>query len=41
MNKKTILKEIGNKLLDIRNLMGHKPFEMADRIGAYRTSYYC
>ncbi len=40
MDKKTILKEFGKKLLDIRASLGHKPFEMADRIGAYRTSYY-
>jgi DNA-binding XRE family transcriptional regulator len=39
MDRKTLLKNIGQKLNDIRSSLKLDGFQMADRIGAYRTSY--
>ncbi|MCX6583272.1 MAG: hypothetical protein NT166_24105 [Candidatus Aminicenantes bacterium] len=39
MDRKTLLRNIGQKLKDIRNSLKLEGFTMADRIGAYRTSY--
>ncbi|MCX6581308.1 MAG: hypothetical protein NT166_14115 [Candidatus Aminicenantes bacterium] len=39
MDRKTLLRNISQKLRDIRNSLKLEGFTMADRIGAYRTSY--
>ncbi len=40
MDKKTLLRNISEKLRGIRGSLKLERFQMADRIGAYRTSYY-
>lgn len=40
MDRKTLLREIGEKLRKIRESLKYKRSEMADYISAYRTSYY-
>lgn len=40
MDRKTLLRNIGEKLRNIRDSLKLERFQMADRIGAYRTSYY-
>jgi DNA-binding XRE family transcriptional regulator len=39
MDRNTILKNIGQKLQEIRSSLNLEGFAMADHIGAYRTSY--
>jgi transcriptional regulator with XRE-family HTH domain len=40
MDRKTLLRNIGEKLRNIRDSLKLERFQMADRIDAYRTSYY-
>lgn len=40
MDKDTLLKNMGNKLMNIRNSLKLKHFQMADRLKTYRSSYY-
>jgi len=40
MDRKTLLRNIGEKLRVIRDSLKLKNVEMADRLGTYRTSYY-
>jgi transcriptional regulator with XRE-family HTH domain len=40
MDRKTLQKEVGKRLMGIRESLKFKPSEMADKLNAYRSSYY-
>ncbi|HLP46979.1 MAG TPA: helix-turn-helix domain-containing protein [Candidatus Kapabacteria bacterium] len=40
MDRKKLIREMGEKLRRIRDSLNLRNFEMADRLGIYRTSYY-
>lgn len=40
MDRKKLMREIGEKLRNIRNSLNLRNFQMADSLGIYRTSYY-